>query len=144
VARRLFGVSKILMWILIFKRLYRFQTRMSYNQSIRFCIWYLYNHAEYPAVNLSANFSRYPPKRSLIFLCERGSKPCIYCHRSTHYIVHCVGDVGTATSSCQRGMNSSFVSQPCILGLVSSLTEWCNTPGRPGCSLVWFAETGTL
>jgi hypothetical protein len=35
----------------------------------------------------------HPPKRSLIFLCERGSTPRVNCHRFTHYIVHCVGNV---------------------------------------------------
>jgi hypothetical protein len=47
----------------------------------------------------------------------RGSMPRVYCHISTHYIVHCV-----ATSSCQRGMNCSYcvlldtLYQRCILG----------------------------
>jgi hypothetical protein len=39
-----------------------------------------------------------PPNTSLAFQCRllppgRGSIPHFYCHRSTHYIVHCVGDV---------------------------------------------------
>jgi hypothetical protein len=59
-----------------------------------------------------------------------GSKPRLYCHRSTQYIVH----LCRRCHSCQRSKyeyNSSIVSvldtmsQPCILGLrvVRSLTE---------------------
>jgi hypothetical protein len=44
-------------------------------------------------------------KRYTGFLCERGSKPRVYCHRSPLYIVHCVDGVIMLT----RYMNSSFV-----------------------------------
>jgi hypothetical protein len=51
-----------------------------------------------------------------------------------------------ATSSCQWGMNSSILcysrhlSQPCIPGLVRSLTEWHNTPRTPGWNKVTLVD----
>jgi hypothetical protein len=58
-----------------------------------------------------------------------GSKPRLNCHRSTQYIVYCVGD---AIHASRYEYNSSIVSivlvldtlsRPCNLGLVRSLTE---------------------
>jgi hypothetical protein len=50
-------------------------------------------HADYPAVNLqiTAGESRRFSMRGLQV--SRGRVPRVYCHRSTPYIVHCVGDV---------------------------------------------------
>jgi hypothetical protein len=56
------------------------------------------SHAEYPAVSVGANFSRYTAEHIVWFymrllpLTEAAYLASIV-SRTTHYIVHCVGDV---------------------------------------------------
>jgi hypothetical protein len=84
----------------------------------------------------------------------RGRIPRFYCHRSTHYIVMCRRGLNSysqhALSAMYPGVKSVVWLSDVIpqVGLdarhalsamypgveVRSLTEWRNTPGRPGCS----------
>jgi hypothetical protein len=55
------------------------------------------NHAEYPVVSVIAKLSpdttvETSPIPMRATASTGGSKPLLYCHRSTQYIVHCVGD----------------------------------------------------
>jgi hypothetical protein len=54
-------------------------------------------HAEYPTVSVITKLSpdtavESRPVLLLAAASTGGSKPRLYCHRSTQYIVHCVGD----------------------------------------------------
>jgi hypothetical protein len=64
----------------------------------------------------------------------RGSIPRVYCHRSTHYIVHCVGDVIMPTIALIVFFSTRSISDV-SWGKARRLTEWRNTPGRPGCPI---------
>jgi hypothetical protein len=74
-------------------------------------------HAEYPAVSVIVKLSpdtavEMSPIPMWATASTGGSKPCLFCHRSTQYIVHCVGDAILA--SVVRGTNTS-IALLCLL-----------------------------
>jgi hypothetical protein len=91
------------------------------------------NHAEYQAVSACQRkhlqiTAEEIGQFSMRAATDRGSIPRVYCHRSIHYIVHCVGDeVWIALIVLLL-----CYSRHALWGNARSLTEWSNTPGRPG------------
>jgi hypothetical protein len=68
------------------------------SSQINSCDWPPFFHAEYPAVSVTTKLSPdtaveiSSPIPMRAAASTGGSKPRLYCHRSTQYIMHCVGD----------------------------------------------------
>jgi hypothetical protein len=83
-------------------------------------------HAEYPAVSVIAKLSPDTAVESRSVLLRAaastgGSKPRLYCHRSTQYIEHCVVDAIHAAARYDSSIVSIVLvldtpSCPCNLG----------------------------
>jgi hypothetical protein len=75
-----------------------------------FILWAWFLSWRIPGGSVGADFSRYTAEYIACISMRtaasgRGSTPRFYCHRSTHYIVHCVGDV---IKPAWRGLNSYY------------------------------------